>query len=130
MYSVMGHCPVCHDQLHVTRLNCHNCDTTIEGRFSLGRLYELNSEQLDFVELFMRCEGKLNRVGQELDLSYPAVRARLTDVIRALGYEVDEPEPETTSGVSEAERREILGRVSAGEMAADEAIELLRQKSS
>lgn len=130
MYPVMGHCPVCHDQLFVTGLRCHHCDTAIEGRFALGRLYELSAEQLDFVELFVRCEGKLNRVGQELELSYPAVRSRLTDVIRALGYEVDDSDSEPPGGVTEEERRAILARVSAGELSADEAIRQLRQKTS
>jgi hypothetical protein len=115
--------------MYVTRLKCHHCDTAIEGRFSLGRLYELSSDQLDFVELFVRSEGKLNRVGQELELSYPAVRARLTDVIRALGYEVDEPEPASTEPITEAERRAVLARVSSGELSADQAIEQLRGKS-
>lgn len=88
MNPVIGQCPICGSNLHVTRLNCRNCDTTIDGHFTLGRLYQLSSEQLDFVEVFLKCEGKINRVEQEIGLSYPAVRARLTDVIRALGYEV------------------------------------------
>ena len=91
MNPVIGQCPICGHHLHVTRLQCRNCDTAIEGQFTLGRLYELSPEQLEFVETFLRCEGKINRVEQEIGLSYPAVRARLTDVIRALGYEVGEP---------------------------------------
>ena len=88
MNPVIGQCPICGNHLHVTRLQCRNCDTTIDGHFTLGRLYQLSPEQLEFVETFLRCEGKINRVEQEIGLSYPAVRARLNDVIRALGYEV------------------------------------------
>ncbi|RMG96563.1 MAG: DUF2089 domain-containing protein [Chloroflexi bacterium] len=123
MNPVIGQCPVCHDTLHVTRLHCRNCDTTLEGHFALGRLYQLTPEQLQFVETFIRCEGKITRVEQELGMSYPAVRARLTDVIRALGYEVGEPEMEP---VSEEVRQQILAELSAGKITAEEALKLLR----
>ena len=123
MNPVIGSCPICHHNLEVTRLHCRHCDTSLEGHFALGRLYHLNREQLEFVETFIRCEGKITRVEQEMGLSYPAVRARLNDVIRALGYEVGETQRET---VSEEERRAILAEVAAGKIEAEEAIELLR----
>lgn len=123
MHSVIGQCPICRENLVVTRLHCRNCDTAIEGHFTLGRLYYLSPEQLQFVETFIRCEGKINRVEDELGMSYPAVRSRLTDVIRALGYEVDS---DRSSGVSDETRREILAEVSAGKLTAEEAIQLLR----
>lgn len=122
MNPVIGQCPICGESLHVTRLHCRTCDTSLEGHFNLGRLYHLSPEQLQFVETFIRCEGKINRVEQEIGLSYPAVRARLTEVIRALGYEVGESE----KGVSEETRQRILADVAAGKVSADEAIELLR----
>lgn len=123
MNPVIGRCPICSESLTVTRLHCRNCDTSVEGHFSLGRLYHLSHEQLRFVETFIRCEGKINRVEQEIGLSYPAVRARLNDVIRALGYEVGEGESE---GISEEERREILAQLAQGAITAEEAVELLR----
>ncbi|MFN2224564.1 MAG: DUF2089 domain-containing protein [Candidatus Promineifilaceae bacterium] len=123
MNPVIGLCPICGESLAVTRLHCRNCDTSVEGHFALGRLYQLSSQQLGFVETFIRCEGKINRVEQEMGLSYPAVRARLTEVIRALGYEVGDSED---GGVSEETRREILSQLSEGKIGADEALELLQ----
>lgn len=125
MNSVIGQCPICGNNLHVTRLNCRNCDTTIDGHFTLGRLYQLSPEQLDFVEVFLRCEGKINRVEQEIGLSYPAVRARLTDVIRALGYEVGDTASAAPT-VSEETRRDILNELQSGNLTADEALQMLR----
>ncbi|HSJ58051.1 MAG TPA: DUF2089 domain-containing protein [Anaerolineae bacterium] len=122
MYPVVGKCPVCGNTLSVTRLHCRSCDTALEGQFSLGRFYQLNSEQLAFIETFIRSEGKLTRVQEELNISYPTARARLTDVIRALGYEVrDEPE-----GVSSDKRRTILERLATGEISSEKAVELLQ----
>jgi hypothetical protein len=123
MNPVIGLCPICRSNLEVTRLHCRNCDTALEGHFTLGRLYHLNKEQLEFMETFIRCEGKITRVEQELGMSYPAVRSRLNDLIRALGYEVGETEKET---VSEEERRSILKDVADGKLTAEEAVELLR----
>ena len=121
MYSVLGKCPVCGDDLYVTRLHCRNCDVTLDGHFSLGHFYQLSPEQLQFVETFIRCQGKLNRVQEEVGLSYPTVRNRLHDVIRALGYEVGEEAtmlPEL--------RKSILDDLAAGKISSDEAISLFQ----
>ena len=120
MQPVIGKCPVCKENLAVTRLHCPNCDTALEGRFSLGHFHQLTPEQLAFVELFLRSEGKLTRVQDELKLSYPTVRNRLTDVIRALGYEVDEP------AMSGEERKSILSDLAEGKITAEEAVQLLK----
>ena len=127
MYPVVGRCPVCKQPLEVTRLYCRQCDTALEGHFHLGRFYELSPEQLHFVEVFVRCQGKLNRVQEELGLSYPTVRNRLHDVIRALGYEVDEEED--ALDVSEA-RQAVLSALAAGELTAEEAARRLRTVTS
>ena len=120
MYPAPTECPVCHDELTVTRLACSTCGTALEGRFSMGRLGLLTPEQLHFVEIFLRSEGKLVRVQKELGLSYPTVRSRLDEVIRALGYEVE------TEGESEVEERaDVLARLARGEVSAEQALDLL-----
>jgi hypothetical protein len=106
----------------VTRLYCRTCDSALEGHFTLGRFYQLSPEQMAFVETFIRCEGKLTRVQEELSMSYPTVRARLTEVIRALGYEV----PESTSRLSAEERSSILAQLASGEISSEEAVTLLQ----
>ena len=122
MYPAPTACPVCHDNLLVTRMMCRNCGTALEGRFSLGRLFELTPDQRHFVEVFIRCEGKISRVEEELDLSYPTVRSRLEEVIQALGYEVDR-KPE---GIGER-RQEILERLARQEISSEEALGLMQE---
>jgi hypothetical protein len=114
-------CPVCQEILSVRRLHCRNCDTTIEGHFDLGRLWQLTPNQLSFVEAFIRCEGKLNRLEKELGMSYPTLRARLTEVIRAMGYSVG-PEPEP---ISDEERHRILDDLANGRITPEEAMTML-----
>lgn len=124
MYPVPGRCPVCGEAMAVTRVYCRRCDTAVEGHFSLGKFHDLTPEQLQFAETFIRCEGKITRVEEEMELSYPTVRARLHDLIRALGYEVG-PEP---VGVSSEERQNILEELSQGKISAEEALELLQEQ--
>jgi hypothetical protein len=122
MYPVPGRCPVCGEEMAVTRVYCRHCDTAVEGRFALGKFHHLTPEQLQFAETFISCEGKITRVEEEMGLSYPTVRGRLHDLIRALGYEVG-PEP---VGVSPEERRELLAELAQGKISAEEALELLQ----
>ena len=122
MHQVIGKCPVCGEPLSVTRLYCRACDTAVEGHFGLGRFYHLSPEELAFVEIFIRCEGKLNRVQEELGISYPTARARLMEVILALGYQIQT----ARSQISAEERQVVLEQLAAGEITSEEAISLLQ----
>lgn len=124
MFPVIGRCPVCGDTLTVARLHCRSCDTSLEGQFSLGRFYRLSPEQLAFIETFIRCEGRLNRVQEEMAISYPTARGRLIEVIRALGYDVvEEPAP-----IAVEDRKAILEQLARGEISSQAAVELLKGK--
>ena len=126
MNQIIGQCPICKETLQVTRLYCTNCDTTLEGHFALGRFHQLSPDQLAFIEIFVRCEGKINRVGEEMGVSYPTVRGRLTDVIRALGYEIGDGEVEPDSTVPDDVRKSILEQLAQGKITSEEAVKRLR----
>ena len=123
MNNALTRCPVCQNELVITRLHCEACGTTLEGRFIGGPFGHLSSEHLDFIETFVRCEGKLTRMEDELKLSYPTIRNRLHEVIRAMGYEPGKDEPVE---VSEDRRRQILEDLDAGKISADAAMRILR----
>lgn len=121
MYPVPTECPVCRDNLLVTQLSCRNCGTELGGRFTMGRLFQLTTEQLHFVEVFIRCAGKINCVEGELGISYPTVRNRLEEIIRALGYEVGEERV-----ADDEHRQQVLGQLARKEISSEEALELLQ----
>jgi hypothetical protein len=121
MNPILTTCPVCGERLSVTRLRCRSCDTTIEGHFDVGSFGRLSAEQLKFLETFIRCEGKLSRMEPELGMSYPTLRARLTEIIRAMGFQVG-PEP---SDLSDEERHRILDELAKGEISSADAMRLL-----
>lgn len=123
MKTSLTRCPVCESELMITRLRCESCDTTLEGRFTGGPFSHLSTEQLNFIEVFIRCEGKINRMEAELGLSYPTIRNRLHEVIRALGYE---PGKEESAEIGEERRRQVLEDLDAGKISAEAAMRILR----
>jgi hypothetical protein len=123
MHPAPARCPICQSELTVVRLHCSSCDTSIEGNFSAGQFSSLTPEQLEFIFTFVRCEGKINRMEQELGVSYPTIRNRLNEVIRKLGYEPGREEPVE---ITQERRNSILEDLSAGRITAEEATRLLR----
>ena len=125
MNPIPTRCPLCGGEVAVTRIYCRDCDTTIEGRFVGGPFSQLTPEQLKFVETFVRCEGKITRMEIEIGLSYPTIRNRLHEVIRALGYEPGGEEP-IPAGLTEAERQQILEKLDQGLISAEEAMRMIK----
>ncbi len=124
MNPALTRCPVCKNELTVTRLHCSSCDTVVEGRFTAGHFANLTAEQLDFIVTFVRVEGKLNRMEGELGLSYPTIRNRLHDVIRALGFEPGKEE--APSDMTDEKRKSVLEDLDAGKINAEAAMRILR----
>jgi len=122
MHTIPHECPVCQGELLVTRLVCRECETAIEGRFESGPFARLSEEQLHFVEAFVRNEGKITRMEEEFSLSYPTIRSRLHEVIRALGYE---PGKDSAVALTEEERRKILEDLDSGKISSEEAMRML-----
>ena len=133
MNTLPTRCPICDGSITVTKFHCDDCDVTVEGQFSVAgnRFSQLGDEQLRFVETFVRCEGKINRMEDELNLSYPTIRGRLNEVIKSLGFEPgkDDPAPTTpappTKTISEADRKRILDDLDAGRINAEQAMRQL-----
>ena len=147
MYPVPHNCSVCgHSDVVVSKIDCPQCKTALTGQFYLHRFNRLTSEQLQFIEIFVTNEGKINRIEKAMGISYQAVRGRLHETIVALGGTIrdDEapaapaapppiphptppPAPPATKADQAEKRREILAKVSAGELTPAEAAALLKQ---
>lgn len=119
-HDVLHDCPVCHKALHVTRLHCPSCGTTIEGDFQAERLLALTPEQRSFVYSFLRNRGNIREMEKELGISYPTVRARLDQVIAALGIDP------VKAADNKPTRKEVLEMLSRGELTQEQAMEMLK----
>ena len=151
VHDVIATCPVCSDELTITRLHCRSCGTALEGEFGVGRFGRLDHEQMRILESFLRSRGNLKEMERELGISYPTVRARVDTLVRALGLadgasgDADADDDDDTdldldldgdeTAVADAgpsavdaapQRREILERLARKEIAAEEAAAALR----
>ena len=138
MRKIIERCPACGGELLVTRLDCRQCDTRVEGKFRATVFDRLSPESLAFAELFVRLKGNTKQMERELDLPYSTVRSKLDDVVQELGPAHgavgEEPLEEVREAMSREfraskgddqntkGRQEILDRLERGEISADEAI--------
>lgn len=126
MHPLPSQCPICQGEITVTQISCRDCDTTINGRFSSRTFSQLTPEQMDFVETFVRLEGKIKHMEKELKVSYPTIRKKLHKVIRALGYEPGGEE--NLSVLSDKERQQILNDLDEGKISYEDAMKQLKNE--
>jgi hypothetical protein len=126
MHPIPSQCPICGGEVLVTRIECRECSTSIEGRFFSRTFSQLTPKQMEFVETFIRLEGKITHMEKELNLSYPTIRKLLHDVIRALGYEPGGAEE--LDELSDDERQQILNDLDSGNISLEEALKKLKEE--
>lgn len=120
-HHVLGHCPVCESDLHVSTLTCPSCTTQIKGDFILSKFNYLTKENLYFIEIFMKNKGNIKKVEKELGISYPTVKKQLDEIIIELGYtpEEDLKEPVKPS------KKDLLEKLARGELSKEDVFKLL-----
>lgn len=119
-YKILSRCPVCNSKLKVVKLKCDNCGTVIENEFELSKFAYLSAEELNFIEVFLKCRGSIKDVEKELGVSYPTVRGKLDDVLSSLGY--------TVTKAKSPDNKEVLDSLEKGEITPDEAIKILNNE--
>ena len=118
-YKLISDCPVCNSKLKATKLTCTTCGTIIENDFELSRFELFNKEQLRFIEIFLKCRGSIKEVEKELGVSYPTVRAKLDDVIKAMGYDIEEERHKDMG--------DIIDKLEKGEIDSEEALKRIKE---
>jgi len=129
MGPIILKCPSCDGNLTVTRLRCPDCSIAIDGEFAPPALLKLSGAQIDFVEIFIKNRGVIREVERELGVSYPTVRARLDEVIGALGYSA-KTAPEASASDDGSRRRAVLADLKAGKLTPEQALAALNEPGS
>lgn len=77
-------CPGCGKKMLIKRLECPDCDISVDGTFYSHRFGYLDQEQLDFIESFILTRGNMREMEEVLGVSYPTVKSRLDKIIKHL----------------------------------------------
>ena len=116
-------CPVCGDQLSVTRLGCPSCGSELAGVFTPCQFCALEPHETEVLRVFLSSRGNLREVERHLGVSYPTARLRFTQLLEKLGLT---GETETLPLTQD----QILSEVASGALAPAEAERLLSDLSS
>jgi hypothetical protein len=108
-------CPVCGDTLAVTRLHCPGCAIELSGEFASCEFCALSAEQRDLLGVFLSSRGNLKEIERHLGVSYPTARARVAELLAALGLTAPSPDPQL----------EVLESLARGDIDVDEAMKRL-----
>ena len=100
----------------VERVRLVSKDIAIEGAFVPPELARLSAEDQVFIAAFVRSHGSIKEMEQVFGVSYPTIKARLNRIGERLEFVDTSPRPS---------RGEILERLRAGEISADEATQAL-----
>jgi hypothetical protein len=116
-------CPSCQGALRPKILGCDACGIRVEGPFQLNEFATLSADDLHFLRIFLRCEGRVREMEAALGLSYPTIRARITALKnKVLG---EEPAPRERTEPNPA--AQVLERLEKGEIPFDEAMRLIKK---
>lgn len=102
--------------LVVERVRIPEKGIAIEGAFVPPQLARLSLEDQVFVVAFVRAHGSIKEMEQTFGVSYPTIKGRLNRIASQLEFIDTNPSPG---------RSEVLERLNAGEISADEAVRLL-----
>lgn len=118
-------CPSCQSMLQPKLLVCPACDIKVEGPFQLNEFATLERDDLHFLRIFVRSEGRIRDMEAALGLSYPTIRARLTALKNKLAGE-----GEAEAAKAEApgpDVSDVLEQLQAGKIPFDEAMKRIKR---
>ncbi|MHC4460788.1 MAG: DUF2089 domain-containing protein [Planctomycetota bacterium] len=112
-------CPLCGEQIEITRIKCSGCGSEINGSFEAGGFGLLPVEYQKFIMVFLRHRGNIKGVEKELGISYPTINKMLDGINSVL-----KSSPKETP----LSRKEILDAIEKGEMSVKEATYILKTR--
>lgn len=114
----LSSCPICKHELKIKELHCEHCKVSFSGSFDSSWLSAFSESQLEFIKLFLLVQGNLKELQNQLNLSYPTVKNRLTEIVSVITKKTPAPDKVT----------DILQDLEEGFINVDEAINMINQR--
>lgn len=116
-------CPVCSEELTLTRLACDECGTELSGHFPTCEYCSLSQEDRQTLSVFLASRGNMKEVERHLEVSYPTARIRFDAILSKLGLPGGgdaEPDENEADG-----KLDVLGELASGTIDVEEALKRL-----
>jgi len=109
-------CPLCDDKMVISELRCPKCDARVKKDIALCPYCQLPDDDYEFLQVFLRTQGKITDIEKILNVSYPTIKTKIDNLLRALNLS------------PYSEEQDPIDALSEGKISVDEAITMLRQR--
>lgn len=90
MKRFISNCPICNGLLSIPILKCNDCGLEMKNDFELSPFDRLSEKQYFFLISFLKNQGNLKAIQKQMNLSYPAVKRELAELLYSLEIEENE----------------------------------------
>jgi hypothetical protein len=119
-HAAPRYCPVCGEELILTRLGCMSCGTELSGSFEACEFCALSGEDREVLRIFLASRGNMKDLERHLGVSYPTARARFDALLGRLGLAPTgsalSAEDANRGAPGGSDRLEVLRRLARGEI--------------
>lgn len=120
-------CPCCEGQLHPSALSCRGCGTEIKGPIATNPLMKLSDDMFHFLMVFIHCGGKISDMEKALGVSYPTVKAKLSELQKLVAVVEPQTESENKQNENNIDVLNILAEMEAGNVDYATALSKIKQ---
>ena len=83
--NVLRTCPVCGQELIISKLKCVECDMEISGGFQISLFSKLEDSEIEFIKAFLKNEGNISKLQNETGKTYAGIKNLLNVINIKLG---------------------------------------------
>ncbi len=109
-------CPSCGAKMIISELKCPKCDLEVKKDFSPCEFCQLPENDHEFLQIFLRTQGRITDIEKILNMSYPTIKSKIEKLLKALNL----------SPIQGG--KDPIEALAQGEISVDEAVSILKQR--
>ena len=84
--KILKNCPICGDDLVISKLKCTGCEMEYSGNFRDSSFFsKFDDEEMDFIKAFLKNEGNISKMQSEIGKTYAGIKSKLNEINIKLG---------------------------------------------